>query len=116
MTIQRSRLAGIFGFNYLIECYVPEPKRKFGYFCLPVIYGTRFVGRVDLKADRKKGMLLVKNIFLEPDVKEVEDQIWAEALVRFTQFNNCQGIEFLNPNGNSLSKRLSKMQVLRLLV
>jgi len=109
LTIQRRRLADIFGFDYQIECYVPEPKRKYGYFCLPVIYGTQFVGRVDLKADRKNGTLLVKNIFLEEDVKEVEDQIWGEALRRFCNFNGCHGMEFLNPKNNELSKRLSKM-------
>jgi uncharacterized protein YcaQ len=53
LIINRKRLASLFDYQYQIECYLPEHKRTFGYFCLPVLYGTDFIGRLDVKADRK---------------------------------------------------------------
>ncbi len=47
----------IWGFDYTWEVYVPAPKRKRGYYALPVLSGTELVGHVDLKADREKGRL-----------------------------------------------------------
>ena len=51
--IQRDRNVALHEFDYQIECYVPAPKRRFGYFCLPILYRDRFVGRVDCKAQRR---------------------------------------------------------------
>ena len=59
--IHRARLKIIFGFSYTLECYLPEEKRKFGYFCLPVLSGNSFIGMLDCKAHRKDGILEVKN-------------------------------------------------------
>jgi len=50
--IHRDRLSSLFQFDYRIECYVPTSKREFGYFCLPILYGDTFVGRIDCKAHR----------------------------------------------------------------
>src|SRR6185503_1909469 len=47
LVIQRRRLQKLFGFDYQIECYVPEPKRKYGYFVLPVLWGDRLAARID---------------------------------------------------------------------
>ncbi|WOX04277.1 winged helix-turn-helix domain-containing protein [Microbulbifer pacificus] len=60
LVLQRKRLKRLFGFDYQLECYVPGPKRKFGYFCLPILYRDGFAGVVDLKADREAGLLRVK--------------------------------------------------------
>ena len=56
----------IFGFDYRIEVFVPAPKRKYGYYVFPLLEGGRFVGRIDMKADRAKDRLAVKALWLEP--------------------------------------------------
>src|SRR5271154_2263742 len=60
LIIQRKRLKFFFDYQHLFEAYVPKPKRKFGYFALPVLVGDEIVAAIDLKTDREKGKLLVQ--------------------------------------------------------
>ena len=62
---ERDRVERIFGFNYRIEIYVPAEKRQYGYYVLPFMLNGEFVARVDLKSERKKGVLLVQGAHLE---------------------------------------------------
>ena len=51
LVFDRERLAALFGFEYLLEMYKPAAKRRWGYFALPILYGDRFVGKLDAYAD-----------------------------------------------------------------
>jgi uncharacterized protein len=68
----RARLRGMFDFDYTIECYVPEAKRQFGYYVLPLLHRGRLVGRVDAKAHRSEGVFEIKALFLEQDIEPSE--------------------------------------------
>ena len=93
--IQRKRLASLFEFDYQIECYVPKAKRKYGYFCLPILRGNRFVARLDAKADRKTGVFHVMSLYLEKNVKNKD--VFLTALIaelqRFAKFDSCTTVE-----------------------
>lgn len=64
----RERAARLFDFNYRIEIYVPEKKRRYGYWVMPFLLDDRVVGRLDLKADREAQTLLVKGAWAEEGV------------------------------------------------
>lgn len=64
----RERAKAVFGFDYKIECYTPAPKRRYGYFTLPILHHNALVGRIDAKAHRGNGVFELKAVHFEPDV------------------------------------------------
>ncbi len=97
--ILRARGQAVFDYDYQIECYVTEAERRFGYFCLPILYKDRFIGRVDCKAHRKQSRFEVKALYIEhPSTRHKVDSEIAAALDRalweFAEFNGCQTLEY----------------------
>lgn len=92
--IQRKRIKALFDFDYMIECYVPEAKRQYGYFSLPILWGGKLVARMDCKAERKKSTLHIYNLALESGLVKTEAFCIAfcKELTHFQSFNNCKYI------------------------
>lgn len=94
---QRERLSEVFDFDYQIECYVPEAKRRYGYFCLPILYSDRFIGRMDCKSHRSESRFEIKKLFVEPEftsrkrLAELVDPL-AAAIVEYARFDNCNDV------------------------
>lgn len=91
LIIDRARALRFFGFEYRLECYTPEPKRKYGYFTLPILWGDRLVGRLDPKAERKEGRFVVRKLVFEPGFREVDALRPAldRALRELAAFHGC---------------------------
>ncbi len=65
----RHRAERLFGFHYRIEVFVPEPKRRYGYYVFPVLEGARLIGRIDMKSHRDVGQMRVRAFWPEMSVK-----------------------------------------------
>jgi hypothetical protein len=95
LVIHRDRLSALFKFDYRIECYVAAPKRLFGYFCLPILYGDKFVGRVDCKAHRSERRLEILSLHLETGPLD-QSQFFPEfncEIQRYAEFNKCSTLD-----------------------
>jgi hypothetical protein len=92
--IRRDRVMDLFNYDFAIECYLPEPKRKFGYFCLPVLHNGAFIGRFDPRADRETKTFIVKSLHIEHPPKNMDVFVasFAAALREFAAFNGCEKI------------------------
>ena len=92
LIIDRRWLKAFFdGFDYTIECYLPAAKRKYGYFVLPILWGDRFIARMDSKADRKPKTFIIKRLLFEPNFDAYDTVLpaLAEKLRAFAAFNGC---------------------------
>ena len=111
LTIQRNRIERLFGFKYTIECYLPEAKRKYGYFVLPILWRDKIIGRLDSKADRKTKTFIAKKLWFEPGFQAFDEALpaFADTLAWFARFNGCDTIEFdvIKPTG--LKRRLKSL-------
>ncbi|MGC9348018.1 MAG: winged helix-turn-helix domain-containing protein [Anaerolineae bacterium] len=94
LIIYREWLEKVFDFRYRIECYLPVAKREYGYFALPILWADRFVGRVDAKADRDAGTLILRRLTFEPGVSDYDVllPVLEEKLRDFAAFNGCDSI------------------------
>lgn len=92
--IQRKRIKQLFEYDYQIECYVPMQKRKFGYFCLPLLWRKKLVGRIDVKTDRPSKTLLIQSLHWESGTKPsgLMQKALDKSLRQFAVFNGCEHI------------------------
>lgn len=92
---QRKRAEDLLGFRYRVEIYVPEPKRKFGYYAMPILHDGRLVGRLDPKFHRDRGVLEIKSWSLEPGFDggrrfDTELQLAIENLAEFVSAGDVE--------------------------
>jgi len=94
LVIQRKRMQALFGFGYSLECYLPEAKRQYGYFSLPVLWDGKLVARMDCKAERQNSLLHIYHLALEPRFSRFDEFIVAlcKELTSFLKFNTCRSI------------------------
>jgi hypothetical protein len=102
MLWDRKLIKSIFGFSYKWEIYTVAEQRKYGYYTLPILYGDRFIGRIDMLNDRKNKCLVVKNIWFEVGVKQTVKMMKDidKCLERFAVFNDCISIDKILINTN----------------
>ncbi len=107
LNVFRHRLKDFFDFDYQIECFVPQPKRKYGYFSLPVLIGDVFVARMDSKADRKNKLLIIHNLHFEPvKLSKAMLENLTEAIGNFAKFNLCKEIKISKTNNKQYAKAI----------
>ena len=104
----RERALRLWNFDYRIECYTPEAKRKYGYFTLPILVRGALVGRLDAKAHRTSGVFEVRALHLEPDVPANATLLAdiAEALVRCAAWHNTPKVTINRTFPTTLARRL----------
>jgi uncharacterized protein YcaQ len=107
LNVLRHRLKDFFDFDYQIECFVPQAKRKYGYFSLPMLVGDTFVARMDAKADRKHRILTINNLHFESikTPQAILDKI-VEAIKTYAGFNQCREIVIKKTNNKQLLKAI----------
>ncbi|MER3482237.1 MAG: hypothetical protein C4332_02830 [Meiothermus sp.] len=80
---RRERISDLFGFDYKWEIYVPDEKRKYGPYVLPILEGETFIGRLDARMDRANKRLVVKRIFWETKPNKLRQERVRKALQGF---------------------------------
>ena len=100
LVLHRDRLAALFNFDYQLECYVPAARRRFGYFSLPLLAGTRFVGRADCKAERGERLLRCRHLAFEPGRDDAESlKRVHDGLLDLAEATGCKRILYERVSG-----------------
>jgi uncharacterized protein len=100
---KRDRIERMFGFEYRIEIYTPEPKRQFGYYTLPILHNRDLVGRIDLKSDRQGRKLLAQASWHESKLNDREVASLSKELNKHLKVvQSWQGLNetVVRPRGN----------------
>ncbi|HEX8070477.1 MAG TPA: crosslink repair DNA glycosylase YcaQ family protein [Pyrinomonadaceae bacterium] len=92
----RARALRLFGFDYRFEAFVPAPQRRYGYYVLPVLAGDRLVARVDPKFRRERGVLDIRRVYWEPQVRptRARRRELEEAAARLAHFIGAARVEW----------------------
>ena len=86
----RSMIEDIFDFHYRWEVYTPLAKRKFGYYVLPILFGDKFIGRIE--PVKKKDILEIRGIWKESKWDKVMENEFQKALTEFSQYLQTSNI------------------------
>ena len=115
LLIQRQRLKQWFDFEYQIEVYVPAEKRQYGYYSLAILWRDRFVGRVDVKAERQSGLLLLQQLTLEEGFDGMDEDFCAAfdvAVTEYARFNGCSRWKLVKANHKAFKQKYARQQKL----
>lgn len=106
----RARARQLFNFDYAIESYLPAVKRRYGYYCLPILQQGQLLGRLDAKAYRSDRIFEVRALYLEAGIELDESQVedLANALQRCANWHNCPQVKITGSNPEPLSERLNQ--------
>ncbi|MDR6464699.1 DNA glycosylase AlkZ-like family protein [Chryseobacterium sediminis] len=108
--IHRDRIKQIFDFDFRLECYTPKEKRQYGYFCLPILFGDQFIGRVDCKAHRKEKKFELIHLHIEN--RTIAPEVWltpfVETVKRFAVFNGCESLVLTKVSPSKLGSMIKK--------
>ena len=107
--IQRHRGREVFDFDYTIECYVPEEKRQFGYFALPILFRDRFVGRMDCKAHRPQERFEIKALFLDDDLVDAFLPAFRDAVTDYAAFTGCRDVSVGEVSPTALAQPVKRL-------
>jgi hypothetical protein len=77
----REFLRSLYGFDYVWEVYVPQARRRWGYYVLPILFGDRLVGRIEPRVDRHHGVLRVLDVWWEAGFDPTTDNAFVEAFI-----------------------------------
>lgn len=107
----RARARAMFDFEYTIECYTPAPKRRYGYYVLPILHRGELIGRLDAKAHRADGVFEIKACYLEPGVTpdpRLFDEL-AAAIQRTAAWHGTPTIRLLHGEPPTLARALRRL-------
>lgn len=94
----RDLLRRLFDFDYVWEVYVPEKKRRWGYYVLPILYGDRLVGRIEPRIERRSGVLRIAGLWWEDGFDPLADAAFApafaEAIAAHRDFGGMERVAF----------------------
>jgi uncharacterized protein len=99
----RRMLKEIFNFDYVWEVYVPEDKRRYGYYVLPILYGDRFIARFEPGYDKKQGIFTIKNWWWEAGLTPSEP-LKVDLVQCFRRFLQYLGVDHLQVSALPLEK------------
>ena len=105
---RRRRIQELFAFEYLLECYKPKHKRKYGYYVLPLLWREQFVGRIDAKASRKQRTLAAERLMLQSTFR-IDDAFLpslAETLANLAAFTGCARVDIVHADSARLRDEL----------
>jgi uncharacterized protein len=111
---RKGLLRGLFEFEYLWEVYVPEAKRRWGYYVLPMLFGDRFVGRIEPRFDRKAKTLAIIGLWFEPGFEPMETPAFIgafrEAIEAYRSFIRAETVTWPRTRaGRVLAKALERV-------
>jgi uncharacterized protein YcaQ len=113
LIIQRDRTRRLFDFEFTIQCYLPAEKREIGYFLLPILWGDRFIARMDVQADRKNSLLIIHNLVFEPEFHDFDQFIepFIKKCIAYTKFNGCSQISINKTSQAKIKTSLKRLPV-----